>query len=76
MTSLAKAVWWVEYILRHKGAKHLQYDGVTLPTYQLFLVDVIAAWCISTLITIFISRRIIKYVGTTVKWTKTKLKSS
>lgn len=77
-TCLTKAVWWVEYIIRHKGAKHLQYDGLNMPTYQFFLLDVAVAWCISTLITILITQRIIKYVKTTVKWTwaKTKLKSS
>lgn len=37
---LDKAVWWIEYVLRHNGAKHLQYKGVDLPAYQFYLLDV------------------------------------
>lgn len=39
-----KAVWWTEYLIRHKGAKHLEYHGVKVPTYQLYYLDVMAAY--------------------------------
>lgn len=42
MTSREKAVWWTEYIIRHKGAKHLQYPGRTVPFYQRYCLDFIS----------------------------------
>ncbi|KAL3278839.1 hypothetical protein HHI36_016359 [Cryptolaemus montrouzieri] len=27
MPALEKAVWWIEYVLRHNGAEHLKYEG-------------------------------------------------
>lgn len=43
MTSREKAVWWTEYVIRHKGAKHLKYPGRLVPFYQRHWLDVIAA---------------------------------
>lgn len=42
MTSREKAVWWTEYIIRHKGAKHLEYPGRNVPFYQKYCLDFIA----------------------------------
>ena len=42
MTSLEKAVWWVEYCIRHKGMKHLDYSGKYVPFYQRYMLDFIA----------------------------------
>lgn len=39
-----KAVWWTEYLIRNDGAKHLAYHGVKVPTYQIYYLDVIAAY--------------------------------
>lgn len=41
MTGLEKAVWWTEYVIRNKGAKHLRNPAVDIPLYQYFLLDVI-----------------------------------
>ncbi|XP_047113325.1 UDP-glycosyltransferase UGT5-like [Schistocerca piceifrons] len=40
--SLPKAIWWIEYVLRHNGAPHLRSAGMDLSWYQLLLLDVIA----------------------------------
>nr|CAD7439934.1 unnamed protein product [Timema bartmani] len=40
--SLERAVWWTEYVLRHKGAPHLRTAAVDMPWYQFLLLDVIA----------------------------------
>lgn len=42
MNGLEQAIWWTEYVLRHKGAKHLRSSSVDIPYYQYFLLDVIA----------------------------------
>ncbi|XP_014289134.1 UDP-glycosyltransferase UGT5 [Halyomorpha halys] len=41
-SSLKKAVYWVEYVLRHKGAKHLRPASLDLNIFQYFLLDVIS----------------------------------
>ncbi|XP_049952313.1 UDP-glycosyltransferase UGT5-like isoform X1 [Schistocerca serialis cubense] len=41
-TSLDRAVWWVEYVLRHRGAPHLRSAALDLHWWQLWLLDVIA----------------------------------
>ncbi|KAF2903763.1 hypothetical protein ILUMI_02413 [Ignelater luminosus] len=40
MSGLESAVWWTEYVIRHKGAKHLRSPALDLPAYQYFLLDV------------------------------------
>jgi UDP:flavonoid glycosyltransferase YjiC (YdhE family) len=35
------AIYWVEYVIRHKGAPHLRVAGLDLPWYQYHLLDVI-----------------------------------
>ncbi|KAK5638199.1 hypothetical protein RI129_012494 [Pyrocoelia pectoralis] len=41
MTGLEKAVWWSEYVIRHKGAKHLRSPLLSIPWHQFLLLDVI-----------------------------------
>ena len=36
------AVYWIEYVIRHKGAAHLRSAGLDLKWYQFYLLDVIA----------------------------------
>ncbi|KAF2879691.1 hypothetical protein ILUMI_26480 [Ignelater luminosus] len=39
-TPLERAVFWTEYVLRHRGAKHLQSTAKDLNTVQYYLIDV------------------------------------
>ncbi|BFF90238.1 UDP-glucuronosyltransferase 2B14-like [Drosophila madeirensis] len=41
MTSLAKANWWTEYILRHKGAAHMRVAGREMDFFTYHSLDVI-----------------------------------
>uniref|UniRef100_A0A6P7F017 UDP-glucuronosyltransferase n=1 Tax=Diabrotica virgifera virgifera TaxID=50390 RepID=A0A6P7F017_DIAVI len=36
-----KAVWWIEYVIRHKGAKHLRSPAADMSFFEYFMVDVI-----------------------------------
>lgn len=45
-TSLERAVFWIEYVIRHKGAHHLKPASAKLPLYKYLLLDVIAFWSI------------------------------
>ncbi|XP_049808773.1 UDP-glycosyltransferase UGT5-like [Schistocerca nitens] len=39
--SLDNAVWWIEYVIRHKGAPHMRSAALDLTWWQLLLLDVI-----------------------------------
>ncbi|KAK9886006.1 hypothetical protein WA026_014792 [Henosepilachna vigintioctopunctata] len=40
MTGIEKAIWWTEYVIRNKGAKHFKYPISNIPFYQRYLLDV------------------------------------
>ncbi|PSN29898.1 hypothetical protein C0J52_27059, partial [Blattella germanica] len=42
LTPLETAVFWTEYVIRHKGAPHMHSAALDLSWYQYFLLDVIA----------------------------------
>uniref|UniRef100_A0A0A1X9I7 UDP-glucuronosyltransferase 2B33 n=1 Tax=Zeugodacus cucurbitae TaxID=28588 RepID=A0A0A1X9I7_ZEUCU len=47
MTPRQTVVYWVEYVLRHKGAKHMQSPAVHMNRWQLMSLDVIGfLWAI------------------------------
>ncbi|CAH0549869.1 unnamed protein product [Brassicogethes aeneus] len=41
MTGLEKAVWWIEFTIRHKGDFNFKSHAVNIPYYQYFLLDII-----------------------------------
>ncbi|KAK5639952.1 hypothetical protein RI129_010763 [Pyrocoelia pectoralis] len=47
MSGLEHAVWWVEYLIRHKGAKHLQSPLINISWWKYLLLDVIACLAIA-----------------------------
>jgi len=55
---LDNAAFWVEYVIRHNGAKHLQSPAVHLNFFQYYSVDVIFV----LLVGIYSSVKIIKWV--------------
>ncbi|KAG8228496.1 UDP-glycosyltransferase [Ladona fulva] len=63
---LDRAVYWIEYVLRNKGAKHLRPAAADLKWYQLYMVDIffvmivipnLALICIGYIILKFIKKR-------------------
>lgn len=42
MRSLDRVVWWIEYVIRHKGTPYFRPAVVDMPWYEYFLLDVIA----------------------------------
>lgn len=41
MSPMETAVYWTEYVIRHKGAPHLRSVAVELSWYQYYLVDIL-----------------------------------
>jgi hypothetical protein len=42
MKPLDSAIYWIEHVIRHKGAPHLRSAGLDLKWYQREMVDVIS----------------------------------
>ena len=42
LTPVEQAIWWVEYVIRHNGARHLRPASLDLHWMQYYLVDVAA----------------------------------
>ncbi|XP_060535191.1 UDP-glycosyltransferase UGT5-like isoform X2 [Cylas formicarius] len=58
MKPIDKAIWWIEYVLRHKGAEHLKYGAVGMPFYQYYMLDVYATLILAVVVLYHICRRI------------------
>ncbi|KAJ8954680.1 hypothetical protein NQ318_011372 [Aromia moschata] len=65
ISPLDNAVYWVEYVIRHKGAKHLRVQYLDLAWYQYYLLDVFAFILIVILVACIllkISARCVRYI--------------
>ncbi|XP_062054752.1 UDP-glucuronosyltransferase 2B4-like isoform X1 [Lepus europaeus] len=51
---LDRAVFWVEYVMRHKGAKHLRVAAHDLTWYQYYCLDVIGFLLVCVAAAVFI----------------------
>ncbi|XP_062372958.1 2-hydroxyacylsphingosine 1-beta-galactosyltransferase isoform X2 [Sardina pilchardus] len=47
---VSRAVYWINYILRHHGAPHLHSSVYSIATYQYFLLDVVAVMATALLL--------------------------
>jgi len=56
---LERAVFWTEYILRHKGAPHMRSAALDLAWYQVHLLDVYAFLASILLLSSFLTCKII-----------------
>ncbi|KAJ9574468.1 hypothetical protein L9F63_008356, partial [Diploptera punctata] len=60
MSPMDTAIYWTEYVIRHRGAPHMRTAGADLPLYQYLLLDVIAVLLLGTLIVLYSIYFIIK----------------
>ncbi|XP_050443855.1 UDP-glycosyltransferase UGT5-like isoform X2 [Adelges cooleyi] len=42
MSPMETAMYWTEYVIRHKGAPHLRSPAVGMPWYQYYMIDIIS----------------------------------
>ncbi|KAF2366710.1 UDP-glucuronosyl/UDP-glucosyltransferase [Trinorchestia longiramus] len=59
-----RAVWWIEYVIRHRGAPHLQYTGKQLHFLQYICADVIAF----LVVCVYVAYKCLKAVVTFSLW--------
>ncbi|CAJ1056442.1 UDP-glucuronosyltransferase 2C1-like isoform X1 [Xyrichtys novacula] len=60
MKPLDRAVFWIEYVIRHKGARHLQTQSYKMSWFVYNSVDVIAALLALIFLVVFICIFIVK----------------
>ena len=54
------AIYWTEYVIRHRGAPHMRTAGADLPLYQYLLLDVIAALVTACITIVYVIHFIFK----------------
>lgn len=76
MTGLERAIWWTEYVIRHKGASHLKSPLAGMPWYQYFLLDVLAFVLIVGILIMYMLFVFVSIANSVVKslevWSKSK----
>lgn len=56
------AVWWTEYVIRHKGARHLRSPAVGVGFFKYFLLDLLVYVFIALCIALFLSYLMLRYI--------------
>jgi len=56
---LELVIWWIEFVIRHKGASHLHTSIADDPWYQRQEMDIIAILSIAVFVTLFCTLLII-----------------
>lgn len=59
ISSLEKAMFWIEYLIRHKGAKHLEFKAKRVPFYRTYCLDFIAIFMLLSVCSIYVSWKIL-----------------
>lgn len=70
------AVYWTEFVIRHKGAPHLRVAGVDLPWYKYLLLDVISFVILVSTTFIFIIYFIVRKICCARRKSRDKLKKN
>lgn len=71
---LDNVVWWMEYVLRHKGALHLK--ARKLPWYLHYMLDLVAFLFIGITALIYILYKAFKFIITIYRVSSKKEKAS
>ncbi|KAH8282511.1 hypothetical protein KR054_008102 [Drosophila jambulina] len=57
---LKEATFWIEYIIRHRGARHLKSQGAFLPLHQYLLLDILGCLLLAAFLTIWLPWKMIR----------------
>lgn len=59
-SSLERAIFWTEYVVRHGGAPNLRSPGSTISWAEFFLLDVLAAVIALVWAAVYILKRLLR----------------
>ncbi|CAH0388801.1 unnamed protein product [Bemisia tabaci] len=76
MNPLDTAIYWIEYVLRHKGAKQLRVASLDLAWYQYYLLDIYFAIAAAFFAVYYALARIFRSIFSTETKQKTKQKKT
>lgn len=62
MKPMETAVFWIEYVIKHRGAPHLRVAGLQMPWYKYFMVDVIGCVVLALVLTAYVLNAIIRRI--------------
>lgn len=62
MTPVETSVWWIEYAIRNRKAKHLKYKGRYIPFYEYFFLDIIIIHILAAYLIYVILKMVTKLV--------------
>lgn len=54
ISSIEKAMFWIEHVIRHKGAKHLEFRAKKVPFHQAYCLDFIAIFVTLSICTFYV----------------------
>ncbi|KAG0700404.1 UDP-glucuronosyltransferase 2B19 [Chionoecetes opilio] len=63
-TPQERAVFWTEYVIRHRGAPQLRCPGAQISWVEFLMLDVMGLLLAALLLLVFILRRLVKTVST------------
>ncbi|XP_048829212.1 UDP-glucuronosyltransferase 2A1-like [Brienomyrus brachyistius] len=74
MKPLDRAIFWIEFVMRHKGASHLRTESYKMPWYVYYSVDVMLVLLAALVIILLCIFAFIKFVCYRL-WCRKKVKS-
>lgn len=66
MTPQERAVFWTEYVIRHRGAPQLRCQAAKLSWVEFLLLDVVGLLLLALLVLLLLLRRILRAVSAAV----------
>lgn len=75
-SAMDTAIYWVEYVIKHKGAPHLRTVGSDLRWYEYFLLDVVMVFIGIVLVAVFLIYCAIMFIYETLFRKKEKVKQN
>ncbi|CAH1993759.1 unnamed protein product [Acanthoscelides obtectus] len=66
LPSLNRTIWWIEYVIRHKGTKHLRSPTADVSWFEYLLVDVILVLLLAISLVIFVLYKTVKFILTRI----------
>lgn len=77
LKGLDKAMWWIEYVIRHKDISHLRSPAADMSFFEYFMVDVILFCSVVLLVSIYLIKKTICLLWRLIKSKPTtKLKNN
>ncbi|XP_066262271.1 UDP-glycosyltransferase UGT5-like isoform X2 [Euwallacea similis] len=62
MKPLETAIYWIEYVIRNKGADHLKVASIKLPWYKLYMVDVFLFVSVTVIVLFCAIAHVVRYI--------------